>query len=46
MQKKAYMQPTMKVVKLEHADIICQSQIPSPQNESYEEGSTADWFNN
>lgn len=48
MQKKFYMQPEMKVVEIDSGDIICTSPdpIPSVQNESYEEGSTADWFNN
>ena len=48
MKKKTYQQPEieMKVVKLEHTDIICTSQFPSPQNESYEEESdvTNGWF--
>lgn len=49
MQKKFYMQPEMKVVEIDSGDIICTSPDPSPKgrsNESYEYGSTDDWFNN
>ena len=49
MKKKTYQQPKMKVVEIDHADIICTSQFPSPQNESYdevEESVTSGWFNN
>ncbi len=42
--KKAYQQPRIKVVEIDSSDIICTS--PTPQNESYEDGDTDDWFNN
>ena len=48
MKKKTYQQPKMKVVVMEQTDIICSSQFPSPQNESYEEleeSATDGWFN-
>jgi len=47
MKKKTYKQPEMKVVKLEQTDIICTSQFPNPQNESYEEEEEVNsiWFN-
>ena len=48
MKKKTYQQPEMKIVELEQMDIICTSQFPSPQNESYdeeEESVTNGWYN-
>ena len=48
MRKKTYQQPTMKVVKVEQTGIICTSQLPSPQTESYEEEeeqNVSGWYN-
>lgn len=49
MKKKTYKQPQIDVIEVKGDDIICQtSQIPSAQNESYEEESesvTQSWFN-
>ena len=44
MKKKTYQKPEMEVVEIEQTDIICSSQFPSPQNESYEESVTNGWF--
>lgn len=43
MKKKTYQQPEMKVVEIDHADIICTS-MTSPQNEEYGDGTTTDWY--
>lgn len=48
MKKKTYHQPKMKFVTIDHSDIICESQLQSRQNESYneEEGTLINyWFN-
>ena len=42
MKKKTYVQPEVQVIEFEQTDIICASTML--QNESYEEGSTEDWF--
>lgn len=43
-KNNTYQQPEMKVVELEQTEIICTSQFPSSQNESYEDGTIDGWF--
>ena len=44
-QRKSYAVPQVKVVEMDPAGIICQSQGRS-SNEDYEDGDTSNWFNN
>ena len=47
MEKKPYVQPETKVVEVDDVEIICTSQFPSTQNESWDEldeSITSDWF--
>lgn len=43
-KKKNYLTPQMKVVKVQNAQIICGSLQSGTSNESYQDGSTGDWY--
>ena len=44
MKKKTYLAPEINVVEIDHADIICTSDVQSQSMESYQEGNISDWY--